>query len=809
MKKSQRFFVILLAIFLIIEIMFLGFEMTGNPILRSAKKIINPSQEIGGLGDVEMLTYKLTSDKSSFKIIKEGEYNKIEIKGFDVISFEEGLPSLPEKSYNYVLPAGNKVKEIRIINKVDSEYSTDKQIKFNSKPIKTCSDCSPSGCVIEKDLGANQEIYSSDFFYPGVPIKLVFENSVAGRNVISVVFSPVQYNPVTGKIILTESVDFEIILEEDKVRTTYNDRIETLIPLVENKELIEIKQDKSSSEVEYYNEDSNVDYLIITNDELKPYYEPLAEWKRQKGLNAKIVTIDEVYEYVDVLFELSPRDNAEKLRFYLRDLYNNKGLGWVLLGGDEDVLPIRYSYHSSTSSEIDLDQQHIADLYFSDMDGDWNLDQDNVWGETVDGVDLGADVFVARIPLKTPEDTQAIVEKMIQYEKNPGNGNPDYVLSAVLFGADHLINPWYNPTQPELVAEHIPYNFNKDFNSLNEKPSGDDANPISPFGWQVIGELNNGYGIISYFTHGSPTGIIVKSKGYVHVPRSYVVSNPSNEGLNSIDNIENNNKPSFVSSISCGNAMFDADKIPLYSGYPPPFIVEGFLKQPNSGAFAFLGNTRWGWVGISYQLIQKFFDYSLNLDQQPLAIALANTKLSFYYYRDQVFTVNLYGDPETRLYTEIPEQLTQEISGDENEIVVDVSQNSVPVNEATVTLTNSQGEYLKSITDSNGQAIFDLNQFSLGINGLIVTSFKYNTIPAQISCVNPSATEVCDYVDNNCNGIVDLDNSNCLCESHPGYSCTGKQYCENLAQYSILRGAKYHCTQPGAVCCGPVKPVIR
>ena len=960
--KSYPLVLVIVASVLIIAA-YVSLEPSG--LFRSPSRISEPNPiPIEPVKPINENTLKFTLTVDKIPIIKETEeHTKVTLEGFDVIS-EEGVPSLPEKIFNYILPEGKKFKEVKIVDIITSEQIIKKQIESIPTSIPTCSECIGGVCEIpEMSTQSGDVIYSSDLLYPSEPVRFVSENSVGGRNIISVIFSPVQYNPIKNKLVLTESIEFEIVLEDDKLKTIYNDRVKTLIPLVENKELIENTQDKSRSGVEYYNEDSPADYIIITNDELKPSYEPLAEWKRQKGLNTKIVTIDEVYEYVGAIPELSPRDNAEKLRFYIRDFYNNEELAWVLLGGDEDVLPIRYciigtvatsnvlsgeysvkamlgnwdlkqdlnlepdtvynlSYwgkrdelnfnssliigvnqgeggvpseiilncgnnvssewtkktcifttgssaenlslyinifvgemiypqyyvfiddvslvkletdenlinnpgfeditdggnaswnnyvhnelFSSSASFPGLGSQHITDLYFSDMDGDWNLDEDLFWGEdTVDGADYGSDVFVSRIPLKDVEDTEAIVSKMVQYEKNPGNGNSDYVLDAILFGSDQMIGPIFVPSQPEEVAEYIPDNFNKDFNSLNEQLSGNDSNPVFPSGQEIIDSLGRGYGIVAYFAHGSPIGFIAKSSGYNTPPKSYVVSDiGESEDYFSIDNLHNFDKPSFVTTVSCSNAAFDTDKIPGAEGFLEPYVVESWLKQPGSGAFAFLGNVRAGSVFFSYKSTKKFFEYAFDSNLQSIAVALANTKSNFlsYYYRDHIYTFNLYGDPETKLYSEIPEKLKQEASGDANNFIVDVSLNEFPVDGAMVTITNSLGEYLKSETDSSGQTSFDLNDFTLGFDNLMITSWKYNSIPVQIdNCVLPVGEEICDDIDNNCDGNIDIDNSDCLCSSKNGICIEMSVSCSSLSDPSNARVYYVDASGPENTCVG-------
>ena len=53
---------------------------------------------------------------------------------------------------------------------------------------------------------------------------------------------------------------------------------------------------------------------------------------------------------------------------YLKDFYGQGGQ-YVLLAGDETVLPLRYAYNFSTSTQPDLDVLQICDLYYADLSG--------------------------------------------------------------------------------------------------------------------------------------------------------------------------------------------------------------------------------------------------------------------------------------------------------------------------------------------------------------------------------------------------------------------------------------------------------
>lgn len=773
-----------------------------------------------------VLNFKLSLNKNSIIIDQSKQFTEVEIneEGFENFLFSEGSPKLKQKSYFYYIPVGQELKTFKINNLAQREVGLNSSLSENSKP-EPC--CDAQEVMVVFPLKFDKSIYNKGVFPKNI-LEIISKREVGGAQIIQVVFSPIQYDG-DKKLIITDSVDFSFILQDNENIEIDVKKINYL-PKVENKKDLNndiAMRGSNKSGIEYYDETTPVEYLIITNDELKPTYEPFARWKKQKGLNTKIVTLNEVYTYVDAL-GLSPRDDAEKLKMYLKYYYENESLQWVLFGGDEEILPLRYCYHYDVNEMPAFDDMQICDIYFTDMTGEWDVDSDGVWGEwSHDTPDISVEIFVGRIPLHEITDTENIVAKMIQYEKNPGNGDPSYVGDVSLFDADQMRDYNWKPPyegQAEIISQAIPDNFNKNL-SLREQTKGDDLAPISPSAVDIIDSLSQGYGMIYYMNHGMVNRFDVKTSGYNHFPKQMI-------GLPSLDNLENYNAPSFVNTLSCDQAMFDGEE---------ESIVEKWLSLENKGAFSLIGYSRWGWVNHSYLLMRSFAEHAFGTgeeegeEQEPVGVALSNSKTRYYSPRDLVQGLNLYGDPETILYSEIPEQLSQEIVIDGAIANVVISYKGSPVENAIVIFSNINDEYLRAYTDINGEVnVFLSDILSEGDGNLLVTSFKANTIPIQesivINCVddgdndgylectdcndnnpniNPGVGEVCDNgVDDNCNGIIDGADLSCNCIAKGGECHQGTN------QYPCPENLPYEYDTPNfwcsgtAICCTNIAPSI-
>lgn len=149
-------------------------------------------------------------------------------------------------------------------------------------------------------------------------------------------------------------------------------------------------------------------------------------------------------------------DDPEKLKRFLFAEWKARGLDYVLLVGDVDVMPVRYMVLDRVTPAAFNYSFYPSDLYYSDLakaDGsfdDWNAQKEGfhagyfgeVRGEknkgepiNFDEVDYRPDVAVGRWPVSTAAEVALIVRKTIDYEKRvlaerapgilPGEGSRD------------------------------------------------------------------------------------------------------------------------------------------------------------------------------------------------------------------------------------------------------------------------------------------------------------------------------------------------------------------------------------------------
>lgn len=439
-----------------------------------------------------------------------------------------------------------------------------------------------------------------------------------------------------------------------------------------------------------------VEYLIVTSEALAESAENLATYRNSLGISSRVEVID------DILAIYNGRDDAEKLRERLKQ-FQAEGGNYVLLAGDETMLPVRYAYPYSTYSQPELNSLQICDLYFADLTGEWDLDGDGVWGERyVDDPDITPELMVARLPFNTAAELDNYVEKLISYETNPGGGEFDYLAKAFFFSSDQM-RDYSGGGQHNYIAAAYPGNFEIDTANGVELASGDDPFPYNPSAPQLESVLSEGYGIINVIAHGTNDAFGVKTSRYNEWPKSYFMSYSGSGNHGDLTSLEPNRKVSFYYSLACNNGGFDMDQPPL--NLTAPNLAQAVLGVKDAGAVAFVANSRWGWVSSSYLIQEEFFASLFTYPGRVAVRALYDAKAKYSYYTDQVYGLNYFGDPILKVYTEVPLPLEVSAAAQGSNLLVEVTSDGAPL-EGCEVLLSQDGTVLDRVsTGSEGRAV--------------------------------------------------------------------------------------------------------
>ena len=224
----------------------------------------------------------------------------------------------------------------------------------------------------------------------------------------------------------------------------------------------------------------------------------------------------------DIVKETKGADDAEKLKRYLYNRWKADKIGYVLLVGDAEVMPVRYIAISDGTKETGGTTFAPCDLYYSDLakkDGsfdDWNANKEGInaqyFGQlkgfdgkdpiNVDQIDYLPDIAVGRWPVHTLPHLQAVIIKSIRYESHvladdlPAIRRTAFVNGPGLEDVRQRMDDWGRKL--EGVSKWNPLR-------LYYKDNGRDDKTPPPNEAEVGKILQNGVGMIFHVGHGSET----------------------------------------------------------------------------------------------------------------------------------------------------------------------------------------------------------------------------------------------------------------------------------------------------------------
>jgi hypothetical protein len=582
-------------------------------------------------------------------------------------------------------------------------------------------------------------IYDSDSLYPPKAVEMLDEGYMAGSHLVALALHPLQYRPGSRKLFFYTQLKISVELEQSNNASVSSgtqrrpDRMQRLHEKILTR-FADNKKDVPGFICKNLDPglfEGNIgtstypEYLVVTSPELQSAFLPLVKWKTKKGTQAGMVRVD------SILSAYSGRDNAEKLRNFLIQAYQN-GTSWVLLGGDEDVVPIRYAYPYRYGTPVDPTYQQICDLYFSDVDGQWDRDNDGIWGQPEhDRPDIYPDLFVGRVPCGDAAEAQAFVEKLLCYEKNPGAGTTDCLTRALWICSDYM----RDLDQHTELARYVPSNFHQDLTALIESPTGDAPNPVSPDGETCIQVMDQGWGIIGVLAHGKSSAFVAKSHLDNGNPKSWVSTFPGqNDGHGHLPNLNNESRYGIMYSIACSQSAIDVDKYPDLGG--DPCVGEFYPLASRRAGVAFLGYSRAGSVFGSYNLFVSFltniFDHRL---RHHLGVAEALSRCADPSDRSLNYGHNLFGDPEMPVWTEIPLPLVvvhpEEVPQGRPTLDFFVSSQGNGIGQALVCLSLGDKIVFLGETGQDGYLSGEVSLDDVGEMGVVVT--KPNSMPYENS----------------------------------------------------------------------------
>ncbi len=351
--------------------------------------------------------------------------------GFQRLHFEgllqtgkTGEPTLPYQAVSLLIPPGHTATGILI--EPGEEVFLEGSYKIFPQQYSQPISKGGSGIFV-----LNENVYGKNASYPEQMHGELVTHFMNGFAVAMTSFTPVRYNPATGQISYYKEITIRIETKVDEkaaeaLKNLNNSELvlQRLGLLVQNPEM-----NLAYPSREIKNED--YDLLIITAPQFESSFQSLVNFYKPYGINGQVVSTQTIYS------STPGQDNPEKIRNYIIQQYQDHGIQHLTLAGDVEHVPYRGFYCTVQSSSVYTDNNIPSDLYFSALDGNWNTNGNNLWGEIGED-DLLPEIGVGRISFSTAAELAIMFNKIESYMGNPVLGE----LRNPLMAGEHL---WSDP----------------------------------------------------------------------------------------------------------------------------------------------------------------------------------------------------------------------------------------------------------------------------------------------------------------------------------------------------------------------------
>lgn len=398
-------------------------------------------------------------------VTEEDEYVNVNLKEAESFLLKADKPAIPVFTHVFTFPFGTKINSVEVHFSEVRELTLSKDIKPFPKPL-----INTESRTLEKD----EAVYGSAKLYP--PNSYSF-NTGAGLDdnkhvvYLAVQCYPVRYSPIQNMIYYSENADISITYEEPTNLLTFPD---------EN------------------------DLVIIAPSEFSAKLQPLINHKNKRGVNTILKTTEDIYN------EYNGYDEAEEIKYFIKDAIEDWGVEYVLLVGDVNKLPIRSAWYYNNLHGFYWNHSVISDLYYGDIYDEhgefcsWDTNGNGVYGEVYrnctgvnDTFDLYPDVNIGRLACTEGKEVEIVVDKIIHYEIF--TYGQSWFNNIILMGGDTFVgDDWYDGEEKNKLTEQIM----SDFTPVRLWTS---KNTFTP--QKINNAINNGAGFIDYAGHGVELGI--------------------------------------------------------------------------------------------------------------------------------------------------------------------------------------------------------------------------------------------------------------------------------------------------------------
>lgn len=475
----------------------------------------------------------------------------------------------------------------------------------------------------------------------------------------------------------------------------------------------------------HYNgrEDGREVMLCIMPDAFTASFQIYADWKRQSGTDIHVTKFSDIG---------ANGSNPDIVKNHITTAYNTweNPPTYVLIVGDNGIFPKKtVSYPGYTFA---------WEEYFV----------------TVEGNDYFPEMMIGRFTNQEDYRMQVMINKFMLYEKQPYTQNTDWFKKGICCSNNEYESQV--ETKRFAAARMLEYGFTSVDTMMSDGSWGYnctyDINDIKA-------AINNGRSYLNYRGEGWYYGWYANCYDF---------------STDDVSSLTNGQKFTFVTSIGCGVAMFDASGGNCFG---EEWVQMGTMTNPR-GASAFIGPTSNTHTTYNNRIDKGIYVGMFQEGMDTPGQALTRGKLYMYnvfgneYYVEYHYKVFcVLGDPSIHIWKDVPMQVnvdyptTIPVGNNSIDFHVTFAGSGFSVPNAEVVITGDE-IFAFGFTDANGMVTIDL--MPLTEEALTVTVRGGKVIPFQGTMqvtqpnelIEPEGTPVVDDLDGNNDGKVNP-NENC------------------------------------------------
>ncbi|MGB9743008.1 MAG: C25 family cysteine peptidase [bacterium] len=628
-----------------------------------------------------------------------------------------GEPDLPCLPYQVVIPADAEVTGLEILSYKEEPLPGTYLVLPVQHPIPWKKDYQPMPFV-----PPDPKVYSQNRVWPEQPAIFAHTGTKSGYRIASFLVYPVRYNPVERRLFVLTSITVRVNYQTDQRHVPaytdlqlkmFGDQVKMLVLNPEDVDRFAPPK-KTATYGSRFLEPGNYEHVIMTSQQYADSLVWLRDWRTRLGWRSKIVILE------SICATYPGRDNAEKMRNFIKDADTTWGTIFVFIARPD--YPANY-YRVARAYGYDF----FSDMYFSDLDGTWDRNNNNIFGEPADSVDGYADVHIGMMTLNQFSEIANVRSKIIRYETAP----------------DTTGGWWHKLLLPNGVV--FSDNYNDSIANASPTPPYFDLKmyysgngQVQPTPQRYCDSLNSGYTFTSVIAHGDPD----------------LYDLNGNVTSQMMLNLTNTNRLNCITAVCCNVGQWDRGST---NG---DCIAENMFNHAPNGFIGVMMNYESGWVNVAeklnYAVAYGFlaFRTARKIHQGEMLsygrdywvpMILDSQK-----YRMEIMERNLFGEPATPIWRARPfvpvvsKPDTINIGNNIPVTVTVLTPGSAPVESAMVVLQKPNETFVRGWTNASGQVTLLVSCPTPGFLKLSVVGA--NNIPYFDSIVVVSSSRYVSYL---------------------------------------------------------------